>query len=332
MVNDKLIFISLFAGCGGSSLGYKWAGFKELLAIDFDRNAIETFKFNFPDIPCWQRDIREVTGKEIMNFCGIKKGELDLLDASPPCQGFSTAGKRNVNDERNDLFKEFIKLIEELNPKVFVMENVSGLIKGKMKGRFIEIMKELKSLPYQVKCKLINAKYYSVPQSRQRLIWIGVRKNLGKEVSFPTPMNKILKIKDVINDLLEKDMNESIGHIWFDDEGKKTKSYFKALKARQGQRYAGRQRRYCWNKPVGTLQTPGGRITIPGTLRNIGCHPLKTRTFSIREYARLQTFPDDFKVMNHLCYGFKQIGNSVPPKLMEAIAKNIKKQIFDISK
>ena len=193
----KPIVISTFAGCGGSSLGYKMAGFKELLAIDFDTNAVETFKLNF-DCPVWLRDIKTVTADEILKFTGIKKGELDILDGSPPCQGFSTAGNRQVNDDRNGLFKEFVRLIEGLEPKVFVMENVSGMAKGKMKGAFIEIIKTLKSLNYKVKCKLMNAKYYNVPQSRERLIFIGVRKDLDIEPSYPEPNNKVIKFKNAI--------------------------------------------------------------------------------------------------------------------------------------
>ena len=149
--------ISLFCGCGGSSLGYKWAGYNELLAVDFEKNAVETFKLNFPEVPIWQKSVTDITGKEILDFCNIKKGELNVLDGSPPCQGFSTAGKRQVNDSRNDLFKDYVRLVNDLQPKVFIMENVSGMVKGKMKGCFIEIMKSLKSLNYQVKCKLLNA-------------------------------------------------------------------------------------------------------------------------------------------------------------------------------
>src|SRR3990167_2497045 len=96
--------ISLFSGCGGSSLGYKLAGFKELLAIDFDKNSVETFKLNFPDVPIWQKDIKEVGSQEILDFCKIKKGELDILDGSTPCQGFSMAGSKRVGDDRNSLF------------------------------------------------------------------------------------------------------------------------------------------------------------------------------------------------------------------------------------
>jgi len=168
VMNGKLTVISIFAGCGGSSLGYKWAGFNELLAIDFDKNAVETFKLNFPDVPIWQQDITEIKSQEILDFCKIKKSELDILDGSPPCQGFSTAGKRQVNDNRNKLFESFVYLVNGLQPKVFVMENVSGMVKGKMRGMFIEITKELKKLNYQVKCKLMNSVYYNVSQSRER--------------------------------------------------------------------------------------------------------------------------------------------------------------------
>ena len=179
-INGKYTVISIFCGCGGSSLGYKWAGFRELLAIDFNKNAIDTFRLNF-DCPAWLDDINKILGDSILKFCNIKKGELDILDGSPPCQGFSTAGKRQINDERNDLFRQYVRLIIELEPKVFVMENVTGMIKGKMKGRFIEIINTLKELNYNVKCKQMNAKYYNVPQSRERIIFIGVRKDLNIE-------------------------------------------------------------------------------------------------------------------------------------------------------
>ena len=161
-MNGKPTIISLFSGCGGSSLGYKLAGFKELLAVDFDKNSVETFKLNFPNIPIWQKDIKEITGKEILNYCKLKIGELDVLDSSPPCQGFSQAGNGKITDSRNDLFLEFSRLVKELKPKIFLMENVSGQIKGNMKGRFNEILKELNSLGYKVKVKLMNTKYYQV--------------------------------------------------------------------------------------------------------------------------------------------------------------------------
>lgn len=177
---DAPTVISTFAGGGGSSLGYSMAGYRELLAVEWDDNAVETFKLNFPDVPVYHGDIAKLSVKECMKLAGIEEEELDLLDGSPPCQGVSTAGKRNLNDPRNQLFREFVRLLRGLKPKVFVMENVPGLVKGKMKLIFAEIIRELKASGYQVRCKKLNAMYFYVPQSRERLIFIGVRSELIK--------------------------------------------------------------------------------------------------------------------------------------------------------
>ena len=193
-MSGKPTVISTFAGCGGSSLGYKWAGFEELLAIEWDQDAAGTLKLNFPNVPVWQRDIRGITGKEILEFTGLKLGELDVLDGSPPCQGFSTQGDRNINDSRNDLSYEFIRLVNELKPKVFVMENVAGMVKGKMKGKFKRIMKALKNTGYNVKCKRMNAMHYEVPQSRNRLIFIGVKDG---EPKYPKPLRYLVYPKKI---------------------------------------------------------------------------------------------------------------------------------------
>ncbi len=135
--------ISLFAGCGGSSLGYSMAGYRELLAVEWDDHAVETFRLNFPDVPVWHGDIAMLSVEECLRITGLKPGELDVLDGSPPCQGFSTAGKRKMDDGRNQLFQEYVRLLRGLRPKVLVMENVSGMVMGKMKLIFAEIMREL---------------------------------------------------------------------------------------------------------------------------------------------------------------------------------------------
>jgi len=175
---DAPTVVSLFAGCGGSSLGYSMAGFRELLAVEWDEHAVETFKANFPDVPVWQGDIAELTVEECLRLIGLQPGELDVLDGSPPCQGFSTAGRRKMDDGRNQLFQEYVRLLRGLRPKVLVMENVSGMVKGKMKLIFVEILKELKASGYKVSARLMNAMYFGVPQSRERMIFIGVREDL----------------------------------------------------------------------------------------------------------------------------------------------------------
>jgi DNA (cytosine-5)-methyltransferase 1 len=177
--------ISTFAGCGGSSLGYSMAGYRELLAVEWDDNAVETFKLNFPDVPVFHGDIAKLSVEEVLERTGLQPGELDLFDGSPPCQGFSMAGKRRLEDGRNQLFREFVRLLQGLQPKVFVMENVAGMVQGKMKLVFVDILHELKASGYKVSARLLNAMYFGVPQSRQRLIFIGIRDELGIEPSHP---------------------------------------------------------------------------------------------------------------------------------------------------
>jgi DNA (cytosine-5)-methyltransferase 1 len=172
---DAPTVISTFAGGGGSSLGYSMAGFREVLAVEWDDNAAATFRLNFPHVPLYHGDIAKLSVEEALRISGLQPGELDVFDGSPPCQGFSTAGKRDFGDKRNQLFKEYVRLLRGLRPKVFVMENVSGMVKGDMKLIFAEILTELKASGYAVKARLLNAMYFGVPQSRERMIFIGVR-------------------------------------------------------------------------------------------------------------------------------------------------------------
>ena len=313
----KPTVISLFAGCGGSSLGYKYAGFKELLAIEWDDNAVKTFQLNFPNVPIWQKDIKEITGQEIMNSLGINKGELDLLDGSPPCQGFSTAGKRVVSDGRNDLVNENIRLIEELEPKVFVIENVSGMIKGKMKGLFINYMKKMKSLNYQVKCKLMNAKYYNVPQSRQRVIFIGVRKDLGIEPSYPEGNKKLITVREAIKDI--KDIGKELTP--------EAKKYYQKLK------YGESASKYHPKGHLFGLIKLNPDKPCPTLTRSAGAskhvHWKEERFIGIKERARIGSFPDSFKWTGSWTNTYDQIGNSVPPLFMKAIAEHIRINILE---
>jgi DNA (cytosine-5)-methyltransferase 1 len=317
-MSGKYTVISTFAGCGGSSLGYKWAGFKELLAIDFDRNAVETFRLNFPEVPCWQKDITTVKANKILEFCNIKKGELDILDGSPPCQGFSTAGKRQVIDPRNELFKSFVYLIQELQPKIFVMENVSGMVKGKMKGKFKEIILSLKALNYQVKCKLLNAKYYEVPQSRQRLFFIGIRNDLNLEPVFPEPLNRIVTVGEALNGLMtdtKEAFNRTPKHIR--PLLKLMKDYEVASKYSNGIKYFNHKRVSQYKPSRTILKTP------------VTYHFKEDRLFTKEELLILSSFPKDFKLVGSLMNVYNRLGNSVMPKQMYHIAKTLKEKILD---
>ena len=177
--------ISTFAGGGGSLTGYLMAGYDDILAVEWDNNAVETLRLNYPHLDIYHGDIAKLTVDEVLRRTGLQVGQLDILDGSPPCQGFSTAGKRMMDDPRNQLFREYVRLLRGLKPKAFVMENVSGMVKGKMKLVFVEILKELKDSGYKVSARLLNAKYFHVPQSRERMIFIGVRDDLGIEPSHP---------------------------------------------------------------------------------------------------------------------------------------------------
>ena len=179
--------VSLFAGCGGSSLGYKQAGYDVRLAVEWDTGAADVYRRNFPETNVFEGDIADLTAEEALRITALEPGELDVLDGSPPCQGFSMAGKRKFSDTRNRLFEEYVRMVEVFRPKTLVMENVSGLRKGKMKLIFAEMTKALKDTGYKVSCRELNAWWYGVPQDRRRLIWVGVREDLAALPGHPEP-------------------------------------------------------------------------------------------------------------------------------------------------
>jgi DNA (cytosine-5)-methyltransferase 1 len=319
----KYTVISLFAGGGGSSLGYKMAGFKELLAIELDKNAVETLQANF-SFDIWRTDITQLKDGEILNRCNIKKGELDILDGSPPCQGFSTVGKRDLKDLRNELYKTYINIVNDLQPKVFVMENVTGMAKGKMKGKFNEILKDLKSLNYNVKCKQMNAKYYNVAQSRERLIFIGIRKDLGIEPSFPLCNNKIISVKDAIKGVKNTEIIKPKGDI---DKnyyniviGKDLATYYESIGMK---RKSYSCKKVNPNKPLNTLT----KLFVAGMSGLL--HWEDKRFMSIEEMKRCCSFPDDYILTGDFKAKWALLGNSVMPNMMKAIGENIKTQILN---
>lgn len=319
--------ISTFAGCGGSSLGYKWAGYKELLAIDWEQNAVDTFALNFPEVPVWKKDITTVSVDEILKYCNIKVGELDVLDGSPPCQGFSWSGKRQVADTRNQLFKEYVRLIDGLQPKVFVMENVSAMVQGSMKGIFIEIMNTLKALNYNVKCKVMNAMWYEVAQSRERVIFIGVRKDLNKQPVFPKASNSVITAKQALKGVENKTYppwNYTVNK----RAGKPIIELFQKLKyGEHGDKYLGSGRGFSIrrihpNKPSKTLMKT---TTVTSGL----IHYSENRHLTIEECKRITSFPDSFQLLGSFRTQTARLGNAVMPKFMYHIAKTIKEQVLD---
>lgn len=214
---------STFSGCGGSSLGYRMAGFRVLWASEFVPAARETYLANAaPYTTVDDRDIRDVSAQDVLGALGMGAGELDLLDGSPPCASFSTAGKRqegwgkvksysDTAQRTDDLFYEYARLVRGIQPRVFVAENVSGLVKGTAKGYFIRIMGELRACGYRVQAKLLDAQWLGVPQARQRLIIIGVRDDLGLDPAFPRPLPYRYSVREALPWVLEQGDNGGFG-------------------------------------------------------------------------------------------------------------------------
>jgi DNA (cytosine-5)-methyltransferase 1 len=210
-----LTVVSTFSGCGGSCLGFEMAGYRVLWANEFLPIAQESYAANHPETLLDRRDIRRVEASQILDAIGLKPGELDVFNGSPPCQAFSTVGQRNkgwgklrdygngVQQKNENLFFEYVRLLKGLRPRAFVAENVSGLTRGFALGFFKEIMRALEGAGYAVRCKVLDAQWLGVPQTRQRAIFCGVRKDIGFEPEFPKPLPYQYTLRDVLPGLLK---------------------------------------------------------------------------------------------------------------------------------
>ena len=322
----KPTVISTFAGCGGSSLGYKWAGYDELLAVEWDEHAGETFKANFPEVPLYLDDIAKLSVEQVLERTGLAPGELDVFDGSPPCQGFSTAGRREMLDPRNSLFEEYVRLLQGLQPRAFVMENVSGMVKGKMKFIFVEILQALKQAGYKVRAQVLDAKYFGVPQNRKRMIFIGCREDLAIDPSFPASETRPIPLKIALNycpeGLNQGDFTGKRLELarkiepWGDGTVAKKNTYFNFM-------------RNHWDKPSRTIIATVGAIDNafgPGII-----HPDQHRHHAIGEVKRIMSFPDDFRLEGSFEEQWKRMGNSVAPRFMEAISRHIRENMLDMA-
>lgn len=312
--NGELTVISLFAGCGGSSLGYQMAGYRELLAVDFDAKITETFRLNFPGVPVWVRDINSIEGQEVLDFCRIQRGELDILDGSPPCQGFSICNRnRYRRDGRNNLPLEYARLLRELYPKVFIMENVAGMVRGIMKGFMLEALRTFSDAGYKVKARIMNAVYYGVPQLRERLIFMGVRDDLGIEPQWPSHNGKIAIAR------------EAIGHLPIGKPGGHRRAIILAWNsAKPGQSL--RKSRIKYVGSFNSCRLNPDRPCPTQIASHLHWHWLIPRHLTLQEAGMLQGFPSDFKWIEPR--DKKAIGNSVPPPMIRAIAECVKDRIL----
>jgi DNA (cytosine-5)-methyltransferase 1 len=303
------------------------AGFRELLAVECDGNAVETFRLNFPGVPVYHGDIRGLTADECMRLAGVAPGELDVFDGSPPCQGFSMAGNRDVGDTRNGLFREYARLIAAIRPKVFVFENVKGLVSGRMKQIYAGIVKTLKECGYETKTEVKNAMYYGVPQSRARVIILGVRCDLGIAPSLPPPQTRPVSAGDalvgVCNDpdevsalLADAERRAHLRSLWDRMEPGQSgddvtgKNYFSLCKIDPA-------------RPSPTITKTEESAGFGGIM-----HWAERRKMTVAEAKRLSSFPDDFAFAGARSDAMARMGNCVPPLLMRAIAAHIRTEIL----
>ncbi len=302
--------ISTFSGAGGSCLGYRMAGYKVLWASEFIPAAQEVYKLNHPNSILDTRDIREVKPDEILKAIGLGVGDVDIMDGSPPCASFSTAGKRekswgevkkysDTKQRTDDLFFEYARLVKGIQPKVFIAENVSGLVKGTAKGYFLEILKELKDCGYNVKAKLLDAQWLGVPQMRQRLIFVGVRNDLGLEPAHPKPLGYRYNVGDACPNIINFQYDNGITNpvTWVNS----SKSPYQTIGA--------------------SPSSGNGRVTL---IENT----VGKRKFNSKELRRIMAFPDGFKLTGSFAQQWERLGRAVPPVMMSHIAKTIENEIL----
>jgi DNA (cytosine-5)-methyltransferase 1 len=328
--------LELFAGAGGLAIGMEKAGIKCAALNEIDKWACQTLRANRPEWDVLEGDIKD------FNFSKYKNN-VEIVTGGFPCQAFSYAGKKlGLKDARGTLFYEFARVVQEVNPLICIGENVKGLLsheKGKTIEGMISILDEIgyKVVPVQV-LKAIN---YNVPQKRERVILVGVRKDIDINYEYPKPYSKIYNLSDALKkgDLYNSNVPKSVGSKY--PEHKKEilklvpqKGYWRNLPLDIQKEYMGKSfflgggktgiaRRIGWDEPSLTL------TCSPAQKQTERCHPDETRPFTVREYARIQTFPDEWKFMGSISQQYKQIGNAVPCNLGKEIGYSIVKFLND---
>jgi DNA (cytosine-5)-methyltransferase 1 len=324
--------VSLFTGAGGLDLGFEKAGFKTIWANEFDRNIWETFEHNFPNVKLDKRSIVDITPDEIPDCDGIIGG--------PPCQSWSEAGTGlGIEDKRGQLFFDYIRILKVKQPKFFLVENVSGILNPKHKKAFDSFLEQFESAGYNISWKLVDANDYNVPQNRLRVVIVGIRKDIGTQFEFPKTNAYKPTLKDAIWDLRQakpaKEHNKSHCENLDIPNHEYMNGGFSTI-------FMSRNRVRSWNEPSFTIQAGGRHAPIhPQAPKMIFVEQNKRifvegqehlyRRLSVRECARIQTFPDTFIFKyKDIADGYKMIGNAVPVNLAFAIASAIQEQLHAI--
>ena len=320
--------IELFAGAGGLALGLEQAGIKTVEYVEFDKACCETLKTNRPEWNVICDDIHNV------DFTQYHE-KIDIVTGGFPCQAFSYAGKKlGFEDTRGTLFHEFARCVQEVRPKMFLAENVRGLASHDHGRTLSTIINVLESLGYHTQQKVLNACYYGVGQKRERLVIIGIRDDLDIQFEYPVPDEKWTTLRDAL-----KDCPPSVGETysekkrkvldlvppggcWVDLPEEVAKAYMgKSYYSGGGRR--GMARRISWDEPSLTL------TCSPSQKQTERCHPDETRPFTVREYARIQAFPDDWIFSGGIGDQYKQIGNAVPVEMARRVSEKLKEAILN---
>lgn len=322
--------VSLFSGAGGLDLGFEKAGFTTIWANEFDKKIWATFEHNFPHAKLDRRSITDVSVEEIPDCDGMIGG--------PPCQSWSEAGAgRGIKDKRGQLFYDYIRIIQTKQPKFFLVENVSGILSARHREAFTGFLKAFEDCGYAINWKLVNANDYGVPEDRERVIIIGYRNDLGKKFEFPEPEEHKPTLREAIGDLPEALPALATNKT----NGETTPLNNEYLTGGFSSIYMSRNRVRSWDEPSFTIQAGGRQAPIhPKAPRMVKVEPNKQifapghegeyRRLSVRECARIQTFPDNFKfIYTDVADGYKMIGNAVPVNLAKAIALKIKEDLFN---
>jgi len=321
----SLTFVEVCAGCGGLSTGFLEAGFKPLLINEMDKTCCKTLRINHPGVTVVEGSMTEL---DLTPY----KGKVDVLQGGVPCQAFSQAGERKgLEDPRGKLILHFNKLINDCEPRMFLIENVKGLLsnnKGETLRGVLALLEH--SGKYTVQYKVLNAKDYDVPQKRERLFIVGVHSSIKKPFRYPEPNKKEVVLRDVligvppsIGATYPDHKADILRHVpqggcWVDlpEEIRKVYMGEKSLASAGGNR--GIARRLALDRQSPTLTTsPCQKLTER-------CHPIETRLLTVREYARIQTFPDSYIFDGSMAKQYKQIGNAVPVQLALAMARQMR--------
>ncbi len=332
-MKSKLKYIDLFSGSGGFSLGFDNKGFQNVFSVDIEPSFCETYKYNFPKHQLIEKDICNLSDAEITYL--KEYAEIDVVIGGPPCQGFSMAGnigRKFIDDPRNKLFKEFVRVVKVVKPKFFVMENVARLYNHNKGDTRKEIINDFKNIGYKVECKILNSADYGVPQVRQRVIFIGT--NLKLEIIFPKKIaKKYLTVKEVLvsypplesgeestipNHIAMNHSEQMLEKMKYVKDGGNRAEIPLNLRPKSGdiRKYI----RYKSDEPS---------VCVTGDMRKI-FHYEQNRALTVRELARLQSYPDEFIFKGSKISQQQQVGNSVPPKMAEAIAEVIIKMSANV--